>query len=58
MMDISDALRQGKLVCIRCGTYQDTVLEAKQHDLAYHYDYVLMQMSGNHRKVREWASEE
>ena len=44
--------------CRICGNYFSNDMTIKQHDLACHYDYVLMQMSGNHRKVREWASKE
>ena len=40
-----------------CSQSFNSVIEARKHDLAYHYDYVLGQHSGNRELVRKWASE-
>ena len=40
-----------------CGLILDTVIERRKHDLAFHYDYALMQFQGNHELLKKWASE-
>ena len=56
-MDIFEVFKLGKIPCMRCGVYFDTVIERRKHDLAFHYDYVLGQHGGNRELVRKWASE-
>ncbi len=55
-MDIFEAFRQDKVLCLCCGVYFDTIRESRKHDLAFHYDYVLMQCHDNHELLKKWAS--
>ena len=56
-MDIFEAFKLGKIPCMNCGLIFDTVIERRKHDLAFHYDFVLMQCHDNHELLKKWASE-
>lgn len=47
---------KGMSYCILCGHISENVIEARKHDLAEHYEYVLNQCYGDKQLLMEWAS--
>ncbi len=41
--------------CGWCGKSLNSIRDRKKHDLAYHYDYVLAQCSGDVKTLKRWA---
>lgn len=54
MQDIHD---KGGVFCINCGRVFDNVTDARKHDLAEHYDYVLAQCNGDKELLRKTTAE-
>ena len=50
---LKEIRESGGAWCIICGKVFDTIKEARQHDLAEHYDYVLAQCKGNKELLRK-----
>jgi len=44
--------------CILCGEMFHSFVDRKKHDLASHYDYVLLQCGDDHETLRDWAKTE
>jgi len=40
--------------CAVCGNFVGTVKEVRKHQFENHYDYVLLQMSGDKEKLQKW----
>jgi len=46
----------GGSYCFECAIMFDTVIEARKHDFAKHYEYALDQCFGDKEKLIEWMN--
>lgn len=51
---LNDCIKNGGAYCFECGIYFNTVIEARKHDFAKHYDYALSQCGGSKQKLNKW----
>jgi len=40
--------------CFVCGNFSGSVIEVRKHQFKEHYRYVLMQINGDKKKLKEW----